>query len=207
MFSILPTNPNRGDGPSSTVCWLLLLRTPALYIRTFGVYAYVYTIDPTVPNYEAHFQWDTIVLDYDRGYWLQLGYHSNPPYHGRIFYYEVFDSNGSIHQDLQIAPDTGETYKYIIVYTPLPNWKFIIRQGTTDIYSKEVSVDPYYSKDLQAFVETTTSSINIDGTHFSNLMYYTGQAWPYWDRHYPWVDSPYYLEEISHYEFRAGGGG
>jgi hypothetical protein len=82
------------------------------------VYAYVYTIDPTVPNYEAHFQWDTIVLDYDRGYWLQLGYHSNPPYHGRIFYYEVFDSNGSIHQDLQIAPDTGETYKYIIVYTP-----------------------------------------------------------------------------------------
>ena len=177
----------------------------------WGVYARIYTIDPNVPSYEAHFQWDTVILDYDRGYWLQLGYHRNPPYHGLVFYWEVFDSDESTHTDLDISPTVGATYRYTIVYAEKTDptlWDFLIRDETSNtIFSLEVSANPYTPIDLQAFVETTTGSINIDGTHFSYLSYFDGRSWPLWDRHVPRADSPYWLDEISHYEFRAGGGG
>jgi len=177
----------------------------------WGLYARIYTIDPFVPIYEGHLQWDAVVLSYERWYWLQLGYNKNPPYHNRVFYWEVFDSDESTHTDLAISPAIGFWYRYTIVHAQKADfriWKFLIRdENVNTIFSQEVSANPYAPVDLQCFAETSISSINIDNTHFNYLSYYNGRSWPLWDRHVARADSPYWLQQISHYEFQAGGGG
>lgn len=180
----------------------------------YGVTGRIYTIDPYVPSYDAHFQWVTVILSYDPLYWLQLGYHRNPPHHGLLFYWEAFDSTISEHNDIQNpTPTFGEDYSHLIVSLQENEWyKFHVYE-TYDgqvglIWQHEISVKPYAAVDLQAFVETTTYGINIDGTHFSGLRhYYGGRGWFLWNRHVPGVDYPYQLNEISHYEFQASGGG
>ncbi|MGC9014354.1 MAG: hypothetical protein ACP5KW_08300 [Thermoproteota archaeon] len=200
----------------------LLAQASRLYVGYFyfgppggnapwGVYSRILTINPAIPTYYAHLQWVTIMLSYDRYYWLQTGYYKDGTKNNPVFYWEVFDSSQKISYKLSIGPTTGATYSYTIVHAQKTDpklWDFLIRDSSGQtIFNKEISADPYVPIDLQAFVETTTSYINVGGTHFSYLSYYNGQSWLLWNRHAAYVDPPYWLDQVSHYEFKAGGGG
>lgn len=65
----------------------------------------------------------------------------------------------------------------------------------------------------RAFIETTTLTMNIDGSHHRELSCWDGRTWALWDTHQvndstcdP-EDDPYWVSEIADYEFTAGGGG
>jgi len=52
------------------------------------------------------------------------------------------------------------------------------------------------------------SPINIDGAYLKWLcIKRTDIDWDVWDRHVGDADPPYWINQISHYEFKAGGGG
>ena len=183
----------------------------------FGVRSKIYTIDPYVPQNEFLCQWVTVVLSYDKKYWIQLGYDKNPPDHGVLFYWEVYDDTGYVIEFISDpTPIAGEYYLYLIVSLEENELYKLHIYETYDseaglIWQREISVDPHSAVDLQAFSETTTSDINIDGTHFNGLRYYyAGRNWRLWDRHVPHADDPYWVYEISDYEFyayRTSGGG
>jgi len=175
----------------------------------WGVYARIYTINPTVSSGNVFFEWDTVMLSYRDYYWLQLGYNINPQrFSGIRFYYERVDGTGHpIHYDYPTGPSTSVTYSYMIVYVQGGVWRFCIRDlnGNT-LYTTDVSANPYAPRDLQAFAETSDQHIRLDGTHFTYISYYDGRSWPLWNRHVPRQDWPYTLTQVSHYEFYASGG-
>ena len=178
----------------------------------YGVAGDIYTIDPAIPVDEIFAQWVDIVIDPHMGYWIQTGYTAGPDTGYELrFYVETMDENG--HKLIwvpNVVPRAGITYTYIItggIFNNKEGWEVIIRQGSTDLYTTIVYTNPYTADDLHAFSETSTYLINIDGTHFSSLSYYTGRSFPLWYQHYYYVDPPYWIQQISHYEFYAGGGG
>ena len=89
----------------------------------------------------------------------------------------------------------------------LYGWDVRIRRCIQDLYRIIIYAVPYSAVDLQAFSETTTTSMRIDNTHFNGLRYYTGRSFPLCDDREARVNPPYWIQEISHYEFKAGGGG
>ncbi|MBS7648745.1 hypothetical protein KEJ17_03770, partial [Candidatus Bathyarchaeota archaeon] len=127
-----------------------------------------------------------------------------------MFYWETYDSSGQHRTYVIGSTAPGHTYTFIIVHamkTDMRLWSLTIREGANTIWSGEVSVNPYEPKDHQAFVETSTNTICISGSHFSELRYFDGSSWPYWYMHVKKQTSPYYVVEISHHEFYAYGGG
>jgi len=139
---------------------------------------------------------------YARGYWYSSI--------NIRFYWETYDSSGQ-HLVYVIAPTIpGRTYTFTIVHamkTDMRLWKLMIQEGVNTIWSGGVSVYPYDPRDHQAFVETTTATVCISGSHFSEISYFDGRSRPYWYTHVKMVTPPYYVTEFSHYEFYAGGGG
>ena len=202
----------------------LVLMTPAVSARAiseekykagylhgrgrWGVSAHIYTIDPSVPFNKRFSEWDCIIISYYYGYWLQTGFREkNIGWEYRHFYIEKKDINGHLIWAVDGTPQAEHTYTYIIVHAQESDpgwWKVIIREGAQEKYSQRVWVNPYAPVDLQAFVEVTcTTAIDIDGSHFSSLSYFTGSWWPYWDRHEKRERYPYLVDERGHYEFYA----
>ncbi len=178
----------------------------------YGISGKIFTINPSVQDINYIAQWIGITTSYSRGYWIQVGYNKGFDTNYKLkFYVEKKDKNGhSIIWVSSATPSAGTTYTYIIIGGTFDNgngWKVIIRHGVNEIYSTIVHTDPYTSEDLQAFSETTSDTICIDGTHFSSLSYYTGRSFPLWDQHEAHVDEPYRIQEVSDYEFIAWGGG
>jgi len=176
----------------------------------FGVSGSIYTIDPDVTGENIFAQWVCIVIDPARGYWVQIGYTKGfDTDYNLVFYAEVNDNYG---YEIRFfgTPEPGDTYTYTIVadtYNGTRVWHGYIRQGGTLLYEIIIPADPIASYELQAFSEASTTDIVIDGTHFSGLAYYTGRDFLYWYTHTVYVSSPYWIEEISDYEFMAWGGG
>lgn len=162
-------------------------------------------------------EWVDVVLDYAPAYWIQCGYVQYWIYWiipVMSFYIEKQDALGHqiIYLDQLTRPIEGHIYSYAIWHdTVHDRWRYAIMEGSLWLYANWRNVYPDQPIDLQAFVETTHTSANIDGSHFSKLNYWDPGIswWPFWNRHVPWVspDSPYSLNEISHYEFYASGGG
>jgi len=185
-----------------------------------GVYARIYTIDPSVPALHVMFQWVTVVLSYIHSYWLQIGYDKTVnPFHPThiTYYWECVSARGRYtHQHFQgnPGPSPASWHSYTIVYAQSSQFpeRWVLRidlsgpQTTCDVF-------PYNPKDLQAFVETTSSRIKIDGSHFRDLSRYLGRSWLYWDRHVAYWVTPYSVQPIVrrdcgiNCEFRAYGGG
>lgn len=180
-----------------------------------GVQAEVFTKNTGIPPwFEFVAEWDTIMISYSPKYWVQLGYIIHWvwiifPFATVDFYKEKWDSNGhGFWWLLPFKPLFDHTYKYKLLLTGSGEFSYYVYEGSTTIYSGTISVSQYTTKDLQAFVETTHTGINIGGSHFYYLRYHeTGASWPLWSRHYGYVNSPYSLNQISHYEFSASGGG
>ena len=180
------------------------------WLTPWGTRANIYTIDTNVPTGHFYSEWVCIILRYSSKYWIQLGYLKTDTYSVPWFYWETYDSSGR-HLFYVIAPTIpGRTYAFTIVHamkTDMRLWTLVIQEGVNTIWSGEVSVNPYEPKDHQAFVETTTATIWITGSHFNKISYFDGRSWPYWYTHVKIVTLPYYVVEVSHYEFYAGGGG
>lgn len=176
-----------------------------------GVYAQIYTINPSVPSNNFIAEWVAIVLSYTYGYWLQVGYDKGT-WGGLTYYYEYRDQYDYDLVPLQSGPNPGTWHSYYIAHpyawgeSNNPHeWRFYIDATRVATYF----ATPYTSRDEQTVVETTTSSIIIDGSHFRELKYPRPRNWfwVYWSRHVPYVNPPYSLVEVSHYEFYANGGG
>lgn len=177
-----------------------------------GVYSRIYTISPAVPSNHYLVEWDAIVLSYRYLWWIQTGYVKAPSNFADLrFYSEKWDRNGHRLNFSTSGPAVGGTYTYTIVNTqqaPPNRWDILCRDMSGNVlYGVRISTDPYAPLDLQAFVETSTSSIRVDGSYFSYLSYFNGMSWPFWWRHVSYADFPYIVIEISHYEFKVRGGG
>ena len=176
----------------------------------YGISGSIYTIDPDVTGENIFAQWVCIVVDPARGYWVQIGYTKGfDTNYSLVFYAEAFDYYGYRIRFFG-NPEPGTTYTYSIVadtYNGIPIWHGYIRQGEELLYNIIIFANPLWSYELQAFSEATSTDIVIDGTHFSELAYYADSDFLYWYTHTAHVDSPYWMEEISDYEFMAWGGG
>jgi len=177
----------------------------------WGVTAKIYTIDASIPFWNGYAEWITVIISYSYEYFIQLGYFKQwKLWIERNFYVETKSAYGYQQKKVDGKPEARHTYTYVIAHAQKADpelWRVTIREGAQELYSGEVRVKPYEPEDLQAFVETTTTKICIDGSHFSDICYFDGRSWPYWDKHLPRADSPYYLYEVSHHEFDAHGGG
>ncbi len=178
----------------------------------YGVSGDIYIINPSVqgPNFIA--QWVNIMISCSRGYWIQVGYDKGADTEYKLkFYVEKMEADGySLTWVSGTTPSENTVYTYVIaggIFNNKYGWKVIIRKGINDLYSTIIYTNPYRSEDLYAFSETTTPEINIDNTHFSSLAYYTGRSFPLWNQHNARADKPYWIKEVSNYEFKAGGGG
>jgi hypothetical protein len=179
-----------------------------------GVQAKIKTVNTGLPPlFESISEWDTIVISYSLHYWVQLGYTIHwkmfffIPYVSVDFYKEKKDSSGS--ETVCIGTPTFNTvYKYELLLTGVGEFSYHIYQGYTTILSGKLYVNQYTTRDLQAFIETSHTGINIDGSHFPCLRYHdSGTSWRLWNRHEGYVDPPYSLNEIYDFEFTASGGG
>ncbi len=178
--------------------------------KMYGVAGYIYTINAAVPPREGYCEWVTTILSYNPLYWIQVGYYKGYDTNYVLRYYiEKNDRFGYYNQYLDIGPSAKSSHHYIIAYAfdnNDPNkWVIEIDHGNT--YFQFIYVTPYDAYDVQAFVETSSSSISVSGSHFYDLQYSNGYAWKLWDRHVAYADSPYKIVEISHHEFKAYGGG
>ena len=170
-----------------------------------GVSADIYTINKEVSGENFYAQWPCVILSYAYKYWVQVGYNKGYDSNYQLLWYvEKQDINGyQIIWYKKDSPLSGITYHY---YLYQPRGTTIWRAGVTGYFEQELEVSPYTARDYQAFSETTTQSINIDGTHFLYISYAKGSDWYLWDRHLSRADNPYWVKEISDYEFKAGGG-
>jgi len=175
-----------------------------------GVRSRIYTINVPIAEDEAYAEWVTVILRYYPKYWVQVGYYKGW-YTGYVlrYYIEKYDSNGHtliILYDMG-TPSHGEWHIYEIKQPAYGvNWNFYIDYT----YAGSFSTNPSCSRDLQAFVETWSPYVNIDESHFQDISYrlilYNRPVWILWDRHEPRSDDPYWICEVSHHEFLAGGG-
>ncbi|MHA1643244.1 MAG: hypothetical protein ACTSUX_02225 [Promethearchaeota archaeon] len=179
-----------------------------------GVQGNIFTIYPHVPYSETCAEWIDISLSIYENYWVQLGYVHHWvwfifPFLTVDFYVEKNDINGRrmIYPTI-LKPLNTHTYTYKLLLTGSGEFSYYVYESSNLIFSGVINTDPDNTVDLLAFVETSVTSIKIDGSHFMYLRYkYTGSQWPLWDRHEPYWDYPYYLDQRGHYEFAAYGGG
>ena len=180
-----------------------------------GIRGKILTIDSSVPLGEFFSEWISIGISYSPLYWIQLGYTQRwtwwifPPfpYITLDFYLERQDAYFYWITYCILKPIVGITYTYELYYKePGPYaWHFKVCEGQTTIWFGDTFTNPSSRIDLSAFVETTVTSIDIDGSHFTNLKYYNDPNWYLWSYHttYNDDDPPYWTESISHHEFYA----
>jgi len=168
----------------------------------WGVSAHFFTIDPSV-GLSAFAEYDCIVLSYIYGYWVQIGYRKRWGY-GTDFYMEKKDENGYDKKILgSVSPYTWHTY--MIVTDGYGVWRCFI----DGVYKGYYITDPPEPSNLEAQVETKSSSIRIDGSAFQSISYYDSWNgyWYYWYDHYKVEQGPYHVTEQGHFSFLASGGG
>jgi len=169
-----------------------------------GVKGDICTIDKPVPQGQFYCQWVIVILKYRPLYWIQVGYGKSPDTQYKLrSYVEKQDVNGYDIQYFSFRYQ-GNTYTYW-ASKDLSSGVWIC--GSNDWSYYLGVLNPNSARDYQAFSETTVFTINIDGTHFMNICYKLGSDWQLWDRHVVRQDYPYWVSEVSNYEFYAGGGG
>lgn len=180
-----------------------------------GVKGTIFTEDAPPPTWEVFAEWVDIQISYSPLYWVQLGYTEQWiwaiffPVITINFYLEKQDSINRWSAICVLKPIVGHTYTYELYYQTggIYPWHFKVWEWSNLIWQGETITSPSGYVDLQAFVETSLTSINIDGSHFTNLKYYTGSNWYLWDSYTPYSTPPYYVQQVHAYEFYAGGGG
>jgi len=163
-----------------------------------GVRATIYTINKEVIDSNFYCEWPTVALSYTYGYWIQVGYNKGYDSNYQLYWYtERYDSNGyNIYWHGQ--PTAGSTYNYYIERsTGSSTWTL----GVDSQFSRNITPSPYSPVDYQALTETTTSDIDIDGTHFTSLQTKSGNDWNSWNTHYAVADLPYTITQTSNTEF------
>ena len=134
-----------------------------------GVYGKIYTIDPSIPGENFIAEWVTVILSYRPLYWVQVGYTKGyDTDYNLIYYCEKYDYYEYWLHFISPGPNPGTWHRYAIVLNPSLVWEFYI-DGSL-VYAD--ASDPIFPVDEQASVETTTSLIAIDGSHFKALGYY-----------------------------------
>ena len=151
-------------------------------------------------------EWDSIILSYDPLYWVQVGYDKGGIV-GRRYFIEKQDYYG--HSIKHFGnPSAGSWHEYKICHAQesgqwAGKYRFWIDGADMGYYN----VTPCVPKDQQSFVETDTTSISIDGSHFQRISYFDGQTWRYWFHCVLRHDNPYQVDYVHEYEFTARGGG
>jgi len=174
-----------------------------------GVAADIKTINKDIPyGYHFYTQSVSVWLSATHGYWLQVGYYKGYSFNYQLkWYVERKDSTGGPYHYWQTKqPTAGSTYHYYLDHTSGGSrWDC----GVNGKFNKRLYPSPYTARNYEGMSEMTTNLINIDGTYYKYLYYAQGSDWRFWDRHYPVNedDIVYWLNEISHYRFKAGGGG
>ncbi|HUS77990.1 MAG TPA: hypothetical protein VM050_04945 [Patescibacteria group bacterium] len=172
----------------------------------YGVKAYVNTIDQTVPSGSNFYcEWVTIILSYANGYWIQCGYNKgyDSPTSGALYWYvELMDSTT---EDPEInwwyQPTANNYYTYFVEEDSTYDWK----AGVFGQFIDYLDSDPFWSVDLQTFVEATTDDIVINGTDFQYLEYKGNHDWNLWDQHVSGSNSSVWwiVDASEHYEWEA----
>jgi len=185
-----------------------------------GLKGDIYTIDPAMEGLNNMYESLTIVLSYYNYWWLQWGYMkgwSCIPLFSAKYYYEVWDS---IHLNpgpmkLTQGPSPGTWHRYYIMHpfeygecSDPHFWEFYLEGGALYHYAY---VFPYYAVDQRAYIETSTNTIRIDGSHYKDLSYFIEihyWHWQLWDEHVTIETDPqhYHLNQVSDSEFTAWGG-
>jgi len=184
-----------------------------------GISGKIYTINPGVPEGEFVAEWVTIITSYYAKFWVQVGYVKRV-INGRVevlWYFEERDPfYCPINQycwvivwyDAGPAPDSWHTYKIRREKIQLPDGYMWRWAAFVDWRKRGLPTEAPRGEDMQAMVETSTTAINIGGSHFKALhKWELGSSWTLWDRHTARADDPYYVTEVAHWEFYAGGGG
>ncbi len=181
-----------------------------------GVQGDIKTIVHSVPTHSDFYaEWICGILRYyPTTHWVQVGfdrYWVKEWFWWKLttkFYIEKMDYSGHYISHFG-APIHATIYNYLLSNEEMSDeWSYQIKEGSQVIFSGNLYADKGYADDLQAFVETTTDDIYISDSHFNNLKYLFGYSnWYYWSRHIPLADSPYWLQQVSHYRFYAYGGG
>ncbi len=152
-------------------------------------------------------QFFMLILDYDPPNWISIGYDQEGGGDPNYYFKEAYWSNGSWGPGLyEDGPSTGTWHNYMIVHAQeadMKKWKLYIDSESRGYFL----VYPYEPKGWQAFVETNSTSINIGGSHYEHLHYYTGRGWSDWDDHLEGEDYPYEVQKVDDTEFTACGGG
>ncbi|TFG23953.1 MAG: hypothetical protein EU533_02625 [Promethearchaeota archaeon] len=179
-----------------------------------GVSSTIYTIDSSVPLFEFFAEWVNIQISYSPNYWVQLGYQQHwilvflIPVVTLDFYFERKDAIGHWEDYHIFKPIVGHTYTYKLNHVDGDlNWHFKILEDSTVITDAYSDTNPHTYIEIKAFVETSVTSIDIDGSHFNYLKYYTGSNWYLWSYKNSYCTGPYYVDDVSNYEFYAYGGG
>jgi len=182
-----------------------------------GIRGDILTIDSYVQKYELFAEWVCVIISYSPHYWVQLGYFKHwswfwiIPYTRFDFYFERVHAVWPYHWMTYswLLPLIGHTYTYEIKYKfdGFNSWHYKILEGQNFIFGGDIASNPSTHIDLQALVESTHTSIQIDGSHYTNLKYFNDPNWYLWSGHSPYDTGPYSVQEISHYEFYANGGG
>lgn len=169
-----------------------------------GVCATIYTINPSVPTGKFVCQWPMVIFSYAYGYYCQVGYvKGSATGYALEYFYQIHNSSGYYTGYTNgSGPSAGSSHTYKISKTnSATEWTFYID-------GNNVKTTPVFSAvDYQCFSETTSSSININNTHFTYLEYKQVNDWDLWNQHVGGADSPYWLTQTSNYEFYAWGGG
>ena len=183
-----------------------------------GLRSYVLTIDGSPPYPEMLAEYINIYISYQPLYWVQLGYtqywtwwYFPPfPYINYNFYLERMDADGHWTTVCFFKPIPEHLYIYELYYNLVGApyvWHFKVFEGQSCFWLGDTYTNPADYIDLGAFVETSSTGVNIDGSHFSNLKYYDNPNWYFWSSIISWSTGPYYIQPVSYYEFYAYGGG
>jgi hypothetical protein len=210
----------------STICSVGLVHAQDPYFAGYYLFGYqftgysgvlgdIITINPTVSGNNFIAEWVMEVLKYYPYNWfLQIGYTKGHDTNYQLQYFcQTWDAySGLLTIFLGSAGSGWHTYYLAHPYDygeseSVYEWRYYIdntRKHTQELY-------PYTAIDQQAFVETTTSTIQIDGSHFKRLSYFANQngefRWIRWDEHFKSATPPYSVTDMGNYEFIAYGGG
>lgn len=215
-FFLVPITSVRATSPNRYHAGYYGLNNPD------GIRGDILTIDSSVIYDEFFAEWVCVIISYSPHYWVQLGYFQHwswwifPPFpYIRLdFYFERMHAVWP-YRSLSyswLRPLVGHTYTYEIKYKviDLNMWHYKILEGQNFIFGGDIASLPSTHVQLQALVETTHTSIRIDGSHFTNLKYFNDPNWYLWSVSYPVSTppgSPYSVQYEFPYEFYANGGG
>ena len=170
-----------------------------------GVAGDIMTVDKSATEDYHYSQWVTVILSYRPLYWIQVGYRkANYTNYELQFYVEKYDEKGHFIMPYG-SPTPGTHYEYWISKNPTTGeWT----AGVTNVFTHYFGVlNPNIARDYHALCEVKYYPLNLDGTHFRDLVYKLRYDWRLWDTYTVREDSPYDVIEIHSYEFEVRGGG